>query len=57
MEENKSKNNPRLEEIVVVLSTLEEILSKFPLVGGIYSKALERKYQKLYSEYDNIKLY
>lgn len=57
MEENKEKKNPKLEEIVVVLSLPENTLSKIPLAGKVYSRILEKKYRKFFPGYKKIVLY
>ena len=53
--ENKQENSKqeKLEELIVVLSPAQEIVSNIPLAGKVYLKVLKRKYQKLFPVYQN----
>ena len=42
-----------LEKTIVVLSPIEYSLSKMPLIGRLYIRMLEEKYQKLLPEYQH----
>jgi hypothetical protein len=56
MENKDNQEKKKLEEITVILSPVEETLVKIPLFGEAYSSILQRKYERLFKEYEKIVL-